>query len=56
MVQQGKLEADIGHVKLNRAQDLANRSKEGNYVDFHWLESCRVRGAVIKNVKRSPIG
>ena len=31
-------------------------SKKGNYVEFHWLEICRVSGAVIKNVRRPPIG
>ena len=32
------------------------RSKKGNYVYFHWLEIYRVRGAVINNVRRPPIG
>ena len=31
-------------------------SKKGNYVEFHWLEICRVRGVVIKNVRRPPVG
>ena len=35
---------------------VLGRSKKGNYVEFHWLEIFRVRGAVIKNVRRSPIG
>ena len=30
-------------------------SKKGSYVDFHWLEICLVRGAVILNVRRSLI-
>ena len=42
--------------ELVAAMVEALRSKKGNYVEFHWLEICRVRGAVIKNVRRPPIG
>ena len=35
---------------------LIGQRKVTHYVDFHWLEICRVRGAVIKNVRRPLIG